>query len=421
MTFYRQPVAAIILLFGFISGLPLALSASTLTLMLADNGVDIKLIGLFALVGIPYAFKYLWSPLIDNIKLPILNKLGRRKSWLLVVQTLLGLNIFAFSLLNPQNHLYLIALAALSLAFLSATQDIIIDAFRIELLPENQQAAGASTMVLGYRLGMLASNAGALYLAHFYSWGFSYFCMSLCVLFAGVSILFFVKEVKNISQKNEKFNFIHWLEKSYIGPFKNFIQKSNWWLVLLFIIFYKISDAFIGSLTSPFLLGIGYTKLDIANVVKIFGLVATFAGLLLGGFLLERMTIKNGLLLGLILQMISNIPFIALLYTGPDIIALAVVMSVENFCSGIGTAALVAYISNLCNVQYTATQYALLSSLASLGRTTFSAYAGFFQVAHGWAAFFIFSMLISIPAVVILLIFQKTFSIKSADRLAQKA
>lgn len=408
-TFYREPKAIVILIFGFISGLPLSLTASTLTLMLADYGVDIKLIGLFALVGIPYAFKYVWAPLVDNIKLPVLHKLGRRKSWLLVVQSILALNIFLFSVLNPNEHLYAIAALAVSLAFISATQDIIIDAFRIEILPENQQAAGASVVILGYRLGMLASGAGALYLAHFFGWSFAYVCMSLCVVAAGSIILLFIKESKNPALPKEKFNFLSWITNSYINPFRNFIAKKNWWLVLLFIIFYKISDAFIGSLTSPFLLEIGFTKIEIANIVKIFGLIATLTGALFGGYLLERMSVKNGLLLGLVLQMISNIPFIALIYTGPDVYMLGVVMSVENFCSGVGTAALVAYISNLCNVQYTATQYALLSSLASIGRTTFSAYAGFFQVAHGWEVFFIFSMLISLPAIAILFAFKKTF------------
>lgn len=421
MTFYRQPIAFIILLLGFVSGLPLALTASTLTLMLADYGVDIKVIGLFSLVGIPYAFKYIWAPLIDNTKLPILNKLGRRKSWLLLVQIILALNIFAFSIIDAQNNLFLVAALALSLAFISATQDIVIDAFRIELLPANQQGAGASTVVLGYRLGMLASTAGALYLAHFYGWGFSYFCMSLYVVAVAAVILFFVKEEKLLPKEQEKFHFTSWLVKSYINPFKNFIQKSNWWLVLIFIIFYKISDAFMGALTSPFLLGVGYTKIDIANIVKVFGLIATFAGLILGGYMLERVKVNTGLLIGLVLQMLSNFPFIALLYTGPDIIALGVVMSIENFCSGIGTAALVAYISNLCNVKYTATQYAMLSSVATLGRSFFSAYAGFFQAAHGWEIFFIFSAAISLPAIFILFAFKKTFQNKASDQLAQKA
>lgn len=402
---------------GFISGLPLALTGSTLTTMLKDYEVDITLIGLFGMIGIPYSFKYLWSPLIDNIQIPYLKKLGRRKSWLLVIQTILAANIAAISFFNPTDHVLIIAMLALMLSFVSATQDIVIDALRIEILAGNEQGAGSSAVILGYRLGMIVSTAGALYIAHFFSWDVAYLSMAAIVVLTMVLCLLFVREPKMAVAKTEYKGFLKWIDGSYLNPLREFITKPRWGYIIGFVMFYKLSDAFIGALTSPFLLEVGFTKIDIANIVKVYGIFATIIGGLIGGFILERISLVKGLIVGLILQMISNLAFIILLYSGAENSALAVVISIENFCSGIGTAALVAYISNLCNIKYTATQYALLSSIAALGRTTFSGASGFVVAAFGWQNFFIISVIISIPAFILLWMCTKTFKLKANPKL----
>lgn len=385
--------------------------------MLKDFDVDITLIGLFGLVGIPSSFKYLWSPLVDNIKLPVLHRLGRRKSWLLLIQGILATNILAISLFNPQEHIWTIALLAVSLSFLSATQDIVIDALRIEILEKLQQGAGASTVILGYRLGMIASTAGALYVAHFVGWEAAYISMAMLVILCMVLCLFFVKEPGVKLQEAREKNFIKWVESAYLNPLREFVTKPRWGYIIGFVMFYKLSDAFIGSLTSPFLLEVGYSKIDIANIVKLYGMIATIVGGLIGGFILERISITKGLILGLFVQMFSNLAFILLLHTGATTTALSIVISIENFCSGIGTAALVAYISNLCNVRYTATQYALLSSIATLGRALFSGASGYVAKAIGWQNFFIFSAMISIPAFLLLWLCTKTFKLKANPKL----
>lgn len=417
LTFYLRSKFLLILLLGFISGLPLALTGSTLTTMLKDFDVDITLIGLFGLVGIPYSFKYLWSPIIDNINIPLFSRFGRRKGWLVFIQLVLAFNVFAISIFNPQEHILIIGLLACSLSFVSATQDIVIDALRIEILEKNEQGAGSSSAVLGYRFGMIASTAGALYLAHFLSWKIAYSSMAVIVIFAMILCAVFIKEKQLELNQNREKNILKWIESAYLNPLREFVTKPRWGYIIGFIMFYKLSDAFIGSLTSPFLLEVGFSKIDIANIVKLYGMIATIVGGLLGGYVLEKISITKGLVLGLIVQMLSNLAFILLLYTGASDSALAVVISIENFCSGIGTAALVAYISNLCNIRYTATQYALLSSIATLGRAVFSGASGYVVKSLGWENFFIFSAVISLPAFILLWLCVRTFKLKANPKL----
>jgi len=401
MRVYLQPKFLGILLLSIISGAPLSLTASTLTTMLAESEIDIKLIGLFAMVAIPYSFKYLWAPLIDNIKIPIFHKLfGRRRSWMILTLSGLATSVALVSTIDIKNNIEILALIAISISFLSATFDIIYDAFRIELLKEEEQAAGASVYVFGYRIGMLVSSAGALYIAHFYNWEFAYICMSLLIA-SGILFTLFMKEKKSTiaTLSSKHFNFGKWLLDSYILPFKDFISRVNPIKVLTFIILFKLGDAYAGLMTNPFLISLGFSKLEIANIVKGIGIIATLTGAFIGGGMASKLSLNRCIFIALVLQILSNLAFIPLIYIGHNNYLLAAVITIENFTGGIGTSILLAYLATLCNKSFTATQFALLTSFASLGRSTISGSAGYSVETLGWEGFFILSALLSVPAI----------------------
>ncbi len=293
------------------------------------------------------------------------------------------------------------AMMALVVAMLSATQDIIIDAYRVEILEEKQQGAGAAAIVLGYRIGILASGAGALLLAEFTGWFVTYGCMALLLL-PGMAAGLLAGEpasIKPMARKNQH----AWLRRSVISPFTDFARHPGWVTILLFVIFYKLGDAFAGVMTNPFLVDIGFSKKEIAVIVKTWGLAATLIGAFLGGSLVHRIGILRSLWLGGLLQMASNLMFVWQAYAGHDPLALAAVITMENLSGGLGTAAFVAYISILCQREYTATQYALLSALAAAGRTWLSAASGGFAETMGWAPFFLFSTALALPGLLLLL------------------
>jgi PAT family beta-lactamase induction signal transducer AmpG len=398
MFIYLRPQILAIIILGFASGLPLSLTASTLTAMLTDYGINVKTIGLFALVALPYAYKYLWSPLVDNIHIPFLGKmLGRRKSWLFVIQILLTIVIAACGVVNPNKYIELFALLCFLLAFLSATQDIIIDALRIEMIETEEQGAGATAVIIGYRIGMLASGAGALYLSHFFGWTVTYIVISI-LLIPGIIVGQLCREPKIIPVKIPG-TFKDFMKKSYFEPFQEFAKRQGWVAVLVFIIFYKMSDAYVGTLTNNFLKAMGFNNVEIANIVKIYGLFATLAGSLAAGYLLEKIGMYNTLLLGYVLQILSNLAYLPVWYYGHDYMVLVGAMSIENFASGLSNVAFIAFISSVCNLRFTATHYAFLSSLAAFARTNVAATGGFVVDAVGWPYFFFFSCTLSIPAI----------------------
>ena len=390
-----------IFVLGFISGLPLALTASTLLTMLKDSGIEIQTIGLFASVGTPYALKYLWAPLIDNLNLPILSKiLGRRRSWMFLCQILLMLSIITLGVIDPVTNLGAIAVVALTISTLSATQDIVIDAIRIEMLNENEQGAGASAVVFGYRLAMLTSTAGALILAHHFDWTFSYFCMGLLMMIGIITTLLISEP--NVKKEVKVRDFGDWVVNAVINPFVEFLIRPRSLIILLFVILYKIGDAYLGVMTNPFLIELGFDKLEIAKVVKTYGFFATMAGIFVGGVLVERLGIKKSLFIGCALQTLSNLAFIVQAEAGHDVNVLTAVITIENFTGGLGTPAIIAYLSRLCNLNYTATQYAMFSAFASFARSFLSTPSGYFAVNLGWTNFFILTALLSIPAIFIL-------------------
>jgi len=380
---------------GFCAGLPLPLIGATMSARLMDSGLSLTSIGLFALAGTPYALKFLWSPLVDTINIPLFYKfLGKRKSWLVFTQIILFLLFFFIGGIDPLKDLFLIALLVFSAAFISATQDIALDAYRIELHSEKELAAGIATYVLGYRIALIFAGAGALYFAEYFSWNFAFILISFCFLIGPV-ILFVLpsnKEIVKSVNKNISYfqSLLQWIKTAVLDPFIEFSKKASWVWILLFIALYKLGDALAGNMTTPFLLDIGFSKIEIANIVKIIGLVATLIGLFLGGVLVAKYNIVFVLFIGGFLQMFSNLFFAFQGLVGANSNVLMGTISIENIAGGIGTAAFLAYISKVVDPRYIATQFALLTSFMALSRTQLSAPAGWMVEGIDWGFVIIF-------------------------------
>ncbi|MEZ5690068.1 MAG: AmpG family muropeptide MFS transporter [Rickettsiales bacterium] len=405
---YLKPKLLVILVLGFVSGLPLALSGSTLSIWLTETEIDLSTIGLFAIAGTPYTLKFLWSPLIDGIKIPILHQLlGRRRSWLILTQLLLITILITIGMCNPTEQLFTIAILALLMALSSATQDIVIDAYRIEILDQKEQGAGAAMIVLGYRLGMIISGAGALYLAKYYGWEMTYLIMALLIPISWFALLVggepkIVNEEENNQPKKES-----WFTEHVIQPFVDFTQRKAWLVILSFILLYKLGDAFMGVMTGPFLIKIGFDKEQLATIAKLYGVIATIVGSFIGGALINRIGIMRSLWICGILQAITNLIFVAQAKVGADELFLTFSISMENISGGMGTAAFVAFMSSLVNLHFTATQYALLSSFSAFGRTWLSSPSGRVVETIGWQWFFIFSTILCLPGLITLYLLGK--------------
>ena len=400
ISLYFQPRLLAVLVLGFVSGLPLALSASTLSVWLAESGVSLAAIGLFAAVGTPYTLKFLWSPLVDGLPIAFLSRwLGKRRAWLLATQLLLMASLIALGFSNPTENPWQVALFAFLVAIFSATQDIVIDAYRVEILKLEEQGAGAAMSVLGYRLGMIVSAAGALYLATYFGWAITY-CVMAALLPLGMLAALWAGEPNH--NENRQPTTGNWLREHIVKPFTDFMQREYWLQILLFILLYKLGDAFLGVMTNPFLIQIGFEKAQIATVVKLYGVIATIAGSFIGGVLVARMGISKTLWICGIGHALTNLMFVAQARVGADVGFLAFSISLENISGGMGTAAFVAFIGSLVNKQFTATQYALLSSFSAFGRTWLSTPAGWFAEKLGWEAFFVLAVLLAAPSLVIL-------------------
>jgi len=401
LSVYTQPRIWTILFLGFVSGLPLALTASTLGAWLSEVHIDKTSIGLFAAIGLPYSLKFLWAPLMDALPCPVFSKLlGCRRGWILAIQIVLVLAIMGMGSANPADGVQVTACWALLVAFLSASQDIVIDAYRVEILDKEQYGAGAAAVQYGYRLGMLASGAGALALAYHVSWQMTYTIMAALMGIGMVTVLLSSEPAVNeaiLKEEEENLDKPSWLRKTVIEPFADFMTRRDWWMILLFIMLYKLGDAFLGVMTNPFLLEIGFTKTQIAEVVKSFGLVATLVGLFLGGVMIERLGTVYTLWICGIGHALTNLMFLMQAKTGADMHVLMLGITLENLSGGMTAAAFVAFLSGLCHVHYTATQYALLSSLAAVGRTWLTTTAGWTSEHFGWEMFFIVSVVLALP------------------------
>jgi MFS transporter, PAT family, beta-lactamase induction signal transducer AmpG len=412
---YLKPRVLIVLFLGFSSGLPLALSGSTLLVWMREAGVDLGTIGLFALIGTPYTLKFLWAPLVDALHVPYFTKtFGRRRGWLLFSQLLLIVTIVLLALTDPARSPPMVALAALLVAATSATQDIVVDAFRVESLPESEQAAGMAAYVAAYRIGMLVSTAGALFIvtgfetagvARSAAWMWGYEVMAVLVLIGTITALVATEPGQSVrvgSATQAETAFARVMHAA-IGAFSEFLSRKDALAVLAFVVLFKFTDAFSGTMTAPFVIDLGFSRNDYAAIVKGVGLAATLIGGFAGGFLARRYTLATSLWIGGVVQALANLSFSWLAVVGINQWALALAITAENFTSAIGTVIFVAYLSALCqNPLHTATQYALLTALAAVGRTYLSSGAGYVAKAAGWPLFFAICVVVAVPSLILL-------------------
>lgn len=392
---------------GFFSGLPLALTAATLSAWLADAQIDRTTIGLFAAVATPYAFKFLWSPLMDGLRLPWLyQRLGRRRSWLFLTQILLAAALFMMGYGNPAQDAVFTAGAALLVALFSASQDIVIDAYRVESLAAHEQGAGAAMATFGYRMGLLVSGAGALWLADKVGWQTTYGIMAV-IMSSALLLTIMMKEpsldvMKTSQAPDNGASLAQFVARYVVAPLRDMARRPYWQAIVLFIILYKLGDAFMGVMLNPFLIDIGFAKTQIAAVVKLYGLIATLLGAFAGGAVVARFGMYRALLVCGFLHMLTNLLMVVQAQLGAHLPFLAFSISLENFTGGMGTAAFIAYLSALCKVHYTATQYALLSSLAAFGRTWLATPSGAIADMLGWQGFFVVASLLALPSLILL-------------------
>jgi MFS transporter, PAT family, beta-lactamase induction signal transducer AmpG len=388
-----NPRVVTVLFLGFSSGLPLALSGGTLQAWLTVEDVDIKTIGLFSLVGLPYTLKFLWSPLMDRFVIPIF---GRRRGWIALTQlALIGL-ILGMSVTSPQNGLWFLALLAFCLTFVSASQDVAIDAYRTEVLREPERGMGAAVSVTGYRVAMLVSGALALILSEYLGWRATYMLMAL-IMSIGVVAVWLGPEPENPGSPPAS------MKDAVEGPFKEFFSRNGAWSLLALIVLYKLGDAFAGSLTTTFLIrGVNFSVGEVGAINKGMGLASTIIGALFGGVLMARLRLFKALLIFGILQAVSNLSFMVLALVGKSYPLMIFTIAFENLAGGMGTAAFVAFLMVLCNHNYTATQFALLSALAALGRVFVGPLSGVLVDGMGWAVFFFTTFLFALPGLVLL-------------------
>ncbi|MBI1244556.1 MAG: MFS transporter [Alphaproteobacteria bacterium] len=422
---YLRPRLLAVLFMGFSSGLPLPLTFGTLSFWLAETGVDRTAIGALGLVGTAYSLKFLWAPLIDRLALgAFARRFGRRRSWALVLQAGLAGAIFCLGLTDPRVDPWPTALVAVVVAFLSASQDIVIDAYRIELLRADEQGAGAAATQWGYRFGMMASSAGALFAAEYGGWSFAFTLMAL-LMGVGAATVWLTREPtappsvfapiagNTIAEKAAA-----WMRSAVVGPFADFASRPSWLLIVVFIVLYKFGDALAGAMANPFYVAMEFTRVEVASISKIAGVFATLAGVAAGGAVVNRYGLYRSLFICGILQAVSNLLYVAQAWVGHDVALLAVTIGFENFTGGMGSAAFVAYLSGLCNVAFTATQYALLSSLATVGRTTLTAGSGWLSLQLGWPLFFALTTLAAVPGILMVLWLMRRFP---AESLPQRA
>ena len=389
---YRDPRLLAVLFMGFASGLPLALTGTTLGARFTDAHIALSAIGAMALVQLSYNFKPLWAPALDRVPIPFLtDRLGQRRSWLIVIALCLALAIAGLGLSDPRTNLPLAVFWAVLVAFLSASQDVVIDAYRVEILHAEQQGAGAAVTQFGYRFGMIASGAGSLYAASFWGWSVAYQIMAMLMLVGIATALLAPEPVQ------PEIPVARTVGATIVAPFRDIVLRRGWPLLFLFIVLYKLGDALSGHMATPFYLQLGFTKIEIANISKVLGVVAAIAGVSLGGVIVYRLGVMRALLVCGVIQMASNSLYIVQDLSGHDIRMLAVTISLENLAGGMGSAAFVAYLSGLCSPGYTATQYALLSALALLGRNLFSALSGLLAAHLGWIGFFSTAVCLALP------------------------
>jgi PAT family beta-lactamase induction signal transducer AmpG len=429
---YAEPRVARMLLLGFSAGLPLLLVLGTLSYRLREAGIDRTTIGFLSWVGLAYGFKWIWAPLVDRLPLPVFTRLmGRRRSWLLAAQTIIALGLVGMALTDPTDHLHRLVAFALLVAFASATQDIALDAFRIESAEQSLQAAMAAAYQVGYRAAMITASAGALWVAAAFDpdestyqhgpWLIAYLCMAACLAVGILTVLFSREPLVTVSAETarrehvmaqrlhaarlpERFaDLVAWFYAAVVSPFIDFAIRYRWQAVLLLALIgtYRISDIVLGVMSNPFYRDMGFTKDEVAAVSGVYGVIMTLAGAALGGVLALRIGVMRVLLLGAALSSLTNLLFAWLSTRGHDLTGLIAVISADNLSAGIASAAFVAYLSGLTNVAYSATQYALFSSVMLLLPKFLAGWSGWAVDNYGYQAFFTSTAVLGAPVLIL--------------------
>lgn len=392
-----------ILAMGFSSGLPLLLTTSTLSYWLSTRGVDKTAIGLFALVGLPYALKFLWAPALDLVAVPWLGRrLGRRRAWALVSQAALVAAILVLGQTDPSHAPLATAALALAVAFCSATQDVAIDAYRIEVLQDHEQGAGAAATQVGYRGGLLVAGAGAVALSDFVDWSTIFAILAATVGVGALGVAIAPEPAPEPGPSSHDSPMPAGGAASVLAPIRDLFLRPKALVIVAFALLYKFGDAIAGTMAMPFYHELGFSGVEIASVTKVFGVVANLVGVLGGGLLVARVGIPRALLVGGILQAVTNLLFAAQAQVGHHVGMLTVAIGADGFTGGLAASAFVAYLSSLCRKGFSATQYALLTSLMALGRTLLSSGSGWLADRVDWATFFVITTLLAAPGLALL-------------------
>ena len=410
--YYLQDKIVVIFFLGFSSGLPFPLVYSTLSLWLAEAGVELSTVSTFAWLGFAYSLKFIWAPLVDSVRLPVLSSiLGRRRAWMLLAQLSIGVSLLALSGIDPKQHIEAFALVAFAVAFSSATQDIVIDAYRIESAESRMQGVLAAAYQYGYRVAMLVGMAGALALAEYASWTETYMAMAGCMIIGILTTLWCKEPLTKIAQslyvgKSALEKVAQWFTHAVSDPFGDFFKRYGQFAIVMlaFISLYRISDYVLGILANPFYADIGFSKLQIAGIAKFYGLWVSLFGIGAGGWAVVKYGVARCLVIATILIASTNLFFAVLVLVGPEPWMLAVTISADNFAQGLSGTVLIAYLSSLTNMSFTATQYALLSSFMSLLGKFTAGYSGDVQMSIGWLGFFLYAAALGIPAILLAMV-----------------
>lgn len=401
---FLHPRVIAMLFLGFSAGLPLLLVFSTLTAWLADVGVHRGTVGMLAWVSLTYSLKFLWAPVVDGVRLPLLHRLlGRRRSWMLLAQLGIIAGLTLLSTTDPLESVLPVAVFALLASFSSATQDIALDAWRIEAVEIERQGAMAANYQLGYRLGMLVSGAGALFLADAYDWSLTYLAMAAC-MGVGVVAVLLIAEPEHPESVAKKTSFWQWVQLHIIQPFADIFRRYRVYAVgiLAFVALFRISDYVMGSMALPFYLDVGYSKSEIAAVAKLYGTAATLVGVMVGGLVVSRFGLRGPLIASAILLALTNLAFAALATAGEaNLWLLAGVITGDNFSVGLSGTAFITFLSSLTSREHTATQYALLTSLMALPGKLLTGFSGFLSLEVGWVNFYVIVCIAGVPAILL--------------------
>lgn len=428
---YTRPRVLGMVFLGFSAGLPFLLVFSTLSAWLRDVGVELSVIGFFSWVGVTYSIKVFWAPVVDTLPLPWLTKcFGKRRSWMLLAQLGIAAGLVGMANADVESQLQWIAIFAVWVAFCSSTQDIVIDAYRIEAVVVEYQGAMAAMYVLGYRIALLVAGAGAFYLAEYFDWAIAYQLMAACMLVGVAATLIIDEPLPNEDQEARKLarrvgaalgvagrrNWLArlgaWFSDAVLSPFVEFFTRNGklGLMILLLIATYKMSDITMGVMANPFYLDIGFSKKEIADISKIFGFFMTIAGASIGGVLVARYGIMKPLLLGAVMAAATNLLFVLLAVSEPSLVLLAGAVSADNLSGGIATSVFIAYLSSMTSTAYTATQYALFSSLMTLPAKLLGGFSGIVVEHYGYELFFVYSASVGLPAIVLVLVLMRRYA-----------